>query len=235
MKLTISNLLREYMSRPDVKQVLLAKQSKISRTKLIAIRDGKTEPTLWELKKLLEIMGHPTDNLIDYFLENVDAKNYIFLQKIETALSDENCDKDKIKGLLDMIDPRSTERSKYLRQFIERVQIFISDHSPETVIENYIEVLKITIEDFDFRQLLGYRLDDNEFNIIMNITIQHSKMYEYEKAINIIAILYKNIDKYYISEDKKGHRFTWMCSVYSKFLGKKGLYEDSLKMSKKAY
>ncbi|MCL2565777.1 MAG: helix-turn-helix transcriptional regulator [Defluviitaleaceae bacterium] len=228
-----SEIVKRLRKRAGLSQEKLAEKLGINQQQISLIENGKNDMDVWQFIFFLEILGQPSENFWQIYLDTKEYDEYRIYRKLNRMLRDNKID--DIAEILPEFENGQLAKRSYIKQFAAYLRVITNSNiSPEQKLDELYKVIEISIKDFRETEISTYRLNYNEICIINEIAINLFEIGEKERAIDLLKGIIASRKEIQASEEDMGILFPPLMATLSTFLGRAGRIRESLKICNEA-
>ena len=242
--LNVGILIKKLRMQQGMKQEDLAypiiEQSTLSR-----IENGQTMPNKSTTEMLLERLGYnpgSIDIIIDKKTTDIqktmdELYELISIESIHDDQAERTKKAEELISMLEGDDEFMGERVN--RQYILLNKAMCALHRKDeadssAVLEMLMEAMKITIPEYDEKDIDKYYLSKQDVRIINLTTMVYRDSGRVNDGINVLSLLKKNFEETNIDKESKGEYYARVVYALATLLAHAERYEEAIKMCNRA-
>jgi len=208
----------------------LARHLSITVKRMRSIEKGKEDIGFWELIKVSEYFGQPSEEIWFTCLDSDDYEGYRIYKKLKNSLRNRNLD--KAREYLEQLKIHPATKSSFLKQTVAWGDARLNKNlKGKEAYDEFCEILRISIPDFDESKLAEYRLSHQEVRILMCIAKAMNEVGNKEASIYITETLLANRKRLRTSEEDEAVFLPVLCFNLSSNYGRLDRYEEALRVA----
>jgi len=209
----------------------------MSQRSLSRVESGSGNIDIWQFASFMELLGMPNEDFWLMYLETQEYDDYRVYKQIKNLLWKDRLAeaKELVEEFENKIKGNKLSEHGFIRQFIAYVKIETDvNTSDEQAIENLIEVMRMSMSDFDESKIAEYLLTYNEISILAAIAVRAGKIGGIERSIYIYKAIIDNRENIRASDEDIWGTIPNLMAGLTTFLGRAKRYKESLDYCHKA-
>ena len=229
MKINSGEIVKTMRREMGLSQESLAEQLFISVRQLARIESGEASMDVWQFISALELLGRPTEDFWLLYLSSSEYAGYRDFKRLKRQLK--NGDISDIKEAISNIKNGPLIKQPFIMQLVAMLEILIrTDASPSTtMVEELLNVLRMSKPLFDEAKISTYRMTYNEIYTVLSIAECLATLNEHSRAVSMIQAIITGRENAHVSEEDKGAIFPALYFSLARTLSSWGKFGEGLK------
>jgi transcriptional regulator with XRE-family HTH domain len=193
--------------------------------------NGIKQPSVYLLEALMQRLGRSIDLYFDTFMSASDFNEKQMRDEINELLILKKFD--EAKSLLEQLQVKANYKTGVNLQFILGLKATLVEEKEgrkQRYIDLVNEAIRITIPDFDEREIERYRLTYKEINLVNKLAAYSGDNNKMPYAAKIYEQLRNSINRFYLDEREKLKTYIMILYNYSKCLVLMERYDEALEI-----
>ncbi|MCL2228158.1 MAG: hypothetical protein FWB97_11155 [Oscillospiraceae bacterium] len=225
---SVGSLLRQFRLKAGLPQKELY-QGVCTSSNYSKIEKGDIQANVYFLEHFMQRLGRDIDLYLHTFISLETFEEKQMRDKVRVLLSSWRYD--EARALLSELERRKDYNSGVnLQTVLDAKASILSEEKGccQECVNIIIKALRITLPQFDERNISGYRLSHNEISLVNKLAIHYAETGCTPKALRIYEELRESMNSSYIDESEKCRMYPTILYNYSKYLGKMERYKEAL-------